>query len=132
VRLLVIISVALALAGPALAVSPRVVGIGEQKDGENFKAHVGDTLVITLGANPAVGTWKLDGAVPRLLRFDSSAYTPAKHPPLVNGNKGISIFIFKITARGRAKIKLEYVSTAAGHKVVRSFSAGANVVAPEG
>jgi predicted secreted protein len=129
-RLLVVLTVALVLAGSAAAALPRVVGIGEQKDGENSKAHVGDTLVVTLGANPAVGAWKLVGAVPRQLRLDSSAYVPAKHPPLVNGAHGIGVFIFKVAARGKATLKLNYVSSAAGHKVVRSFSTVVRVVAP--
>lgn len=131
-RLVLVILAALVLAGSALAVSPRVVGIGEQKDGENSKAHVGDTLVVSLGANPTVGAWKLAGAVPRQLRFDSSAYVAAKHPPLANGNKGTGLFIFKVTARGKAALKLSYVGTAAGHKVVRTFSTIVDVVPPEG
>ena len=111
-----------------MAAGPRVVGIGEQKDGENSKAHVGDTLVVTLGANPAVGSWRLAGAVPHQLRIDSSGYVAAKHPPLVNGAKGIGVFIFKVASMGKATLKLSYVSAASGHKVVRSYSTIVDVV----
>jgi predicted secreted protein len=127
VRVLVALIVALALVGTAAAAGPRVVGIGEQKDGENAKAHVGDTLVVSLGANRSTGSWRIESVNRTVLRFDSSAYVAAKHPPLTPGIRGTAVLIFKVIARGKATLKLKYVSAG---KVAKTFSVVINVVAP--
>jgi predicted secreted protein len=119
VRALVVLFVALALAGTAAAAGPRIVGIGEQKDGENAKAHVGDTLVVTLGASRSAGSWKIGTVTRTVLRFDSSAYVAAKHPPLTPGVRGTAVLIFKVIARGKATLKLNYVSAG---KIAKTFS----------
>jgi predicted secreted protein len=126
-RALVVIVIALALVGTATA-APRIVGIGEQKDGENAKAHVGDTLVVTLGANKATGSWKVAAVNRALLHFDSSGYVPAAHAPLAGGAVGVAVLTFKVVARGNAILKLNYVSAA--KKVTKTFSVKINVVAP--
>ena len=128
-RALVALIVALALAGTAVAAGPRIVGIGEQKDGENAKAHVGDTLVVTLGANRSTGSWKVAAVNRTVLRFDSSGYVPAKHPPLAAGARGTAVLVFKVVARGKATLKLNYVS-AGTRKVSKTFSVIIDVVAP--
>jgi predicted secreted protein len=125
VRVLVALIVALALAGTAVAADPRVVGIGEQKDGDNAKAHVGDTLVVTLGASRP-RTWKIASVNRTVLRFDSSGYTPARSP-LAAGARGVAVLVFKVVARGKATLKLNYVSAG---KVAKTFTVVINVVAP--
>jgi inhibitor of cysteine peptidase len=130
VRVLVALIVALALAGTAAAADPRIVGIGEQKNGENAKAHVGDTLVVTLGANRSSGySWKVATVTRRVLRFDSSGYT-ATHSPLAAGARGVAVVVFKVVARGKATLKLNYVSAGTPRKVAKTFSVVINAVPP--
>jgi predicted secreted protein len=126
-RALVVLVLALALVGTA-AGAPRIVGIGEQKDGENAKAHVGDTLVVTLGASRPTGSWKVATVNRALLRFDSSGYVPAAHAPLASGAGGVAVLTFKVVARGTATLKLNYVSAA--KKITKTFSVKINIVAP--
>jgi inhibitor of cysteine peptidase len=111
VRFLVVFAAALAFACAALGAGPgKVIGIGEQKDGEDTKAHVGDTLVVSLSANPSTGyAWKLSAVNRAVLRLDSTGYIAAKHPPLVVGSRGIQILTFKVLARGTTTLKLAYV-----------------------
>jgi inhibitor of cysteine peptidase len=131
VRALVVLVIALALVGTAVAAGPRIVGIGEQKDGENAKAHVGDTLVVTLGANRSTGySWKVAAVNRKVLRFDSSGYAAA-HSSLTAGAHGIAVVVFKVVARGKATLKLNYVSAGTPRKVAKSFSVLINVVPPE-
>jgi predicted secreted protein len=126
VRVLVVLIVALAFVGSAVAAGPRIVGIGEQKDGDNAKAHVGDTLVVTLGANRSTGSWKIASVNRKVLRFDSSGYARA-HSPLAAGARGVAVLVFKVVARGKATLKLNYVSAG---KVAKTFTVVINVVAP--
>jgi inhibitor of cysteine peptidase len=127
-RLLVALLVALVVTGTAIAGVPRIVGIGEQKDGEDTKAHVGDTLVITLGANRSTGySWKVAAVNRAVLRLNTSGYVPG-HPPLVPGASGIAVIAFKVVARGKTLLKLNYVNAA--KKVSKTFSITVNVVAP--
>jgi inhibitor of cysteine peptidase len=129
-RLLVALIVALALVGTA-AGAPRIVGVGEQKDGENTKAHVGDTLVVTLGANKSTGySWKVAAVDRAVLRLNTSGYVPAARPPLVPGASGIAVIVFKVVARGKTVLKLNYVSAGSPKKVSKTFSITINVVAP--
>lgn len=130
-RFLLAFAVALTVVGTAVAAGPRVVGVGEQKDGENAKAHVGDTLVVTLGANESTGyAWKVAAVNRTVLRLDSSGYVPAVHPPLVAGAKGIAVIVFKVIARGTTTLKMNYVSAGTPKKVGKSFSVKIQVVAP--
>jgi inhibitor of cysteine peptidase len=130
VRTLVALVLALALAGAAAAGGPRIVGIGEQKDGEDTKAHVGDTLVVTLGANRSTGySWKVAAVNRSVLRLNTSGYVPA-HRPLVPGASGIAVIVFKVVARGKTVLKLNYVSAGTPKKVSKTFSITVNVVAP--
>jgi inhibitor of cysteine peptidase len=129
-RFLVALTVALLLVGTATAAGPRIVGVGEQKDGENTKAHVGDTLVITLRANQSTGySWKVAAVNRSLLRLNSSGYV-AGHPPLVPGARGIAVIVFKVIARGTTALKLNYVSAGTPKKVSKTFSIKVRVVAP--
>jgi predicted secreted protein len=128
--LIVAVAAALLFAWPAFGVDPRVVGIGEQHDGENAEAHVGDTLVITLGANPSLGTWRLATVNQRILRFDSSGWVRARRPPLVGGARGITIFTFKVLARGQTTLKIDYVSKSTARRVLRRFKVRLAVVPP--
>jgi predicted secreted protein len=125
-RVLVTLIAALALVGAATAGGPRIVGIGEQKDGETKKAHVGDTLVVTVSGTRATGTWRLGTYNRTVLRFDSSAYLPAKRPPLFKGAAGVFVFIFKVAARGTTKLNLHYISAGA---TAKTFSVTINAVA---
>jgi inhibitor of cysteine peptidase len=129
-RFLVALTVALVLVGTAAAAGPRIVGIGEQKDREDAKAHVGDTLVITLGANRSTGySWKVAAFNRSVLRLNSSGYVPG-HPPLVPGASGIAVIVFKVLARGTTLLKLNYVSAGTPKKVGKTFSVKINVFAP--
>jgi len=131
VRVLLALIVALALVGTAAAAGPRIVGIGEQKDGETAKAHVGDTLVVTLGASRSMGySWKVAAVNRTVLRFDSSGYVAAKHPPLIAGARGTAVLVFKVVARGKAMLKLNYVSAGTPRKIAKTFSVVINVVPP--
>ena len=122
-RSLVAIIVALGLVGTAAATGPRIVGVGEQKDGEHAKAHVGDTLVVSLGANPSTGySWKIATAQRGMLRFDSSSYVKAAHAPLIAGAPGVAVLIFKVVGRGKTTLKLNYVSAGTPKKVGKTFS----------
>ena len=119
-RSLVALIVALALVGTAAAAGPRIVGVGEQKDGEHAKAHVGDTLVVTLGANQSTGySWKVAAVNRGVLRFDSSGYVPAAHAPLVAGAGGVAVLIFKVVGRGKTTLKLNYVSAGTPRRSAR-------------
>jgi inhibitor of cysteine peptidase len=130
VRVLVVLIVALALVGTAVAAGPRIVGIGEQKNGEDTKAHVGDTLVVTLGANRSTGfSWKVAAVKRAVLRLNTAGYVPA-HPPLIPGASGIAVIVFKVVARGTTVLKLNYVSAGSPKKVSKTFSITVNVVAP--
>jgi predicted secreted protein len=126
VRVLVVLIVALTLVGTAVAAGPRIVGIGEQKNGENAKAHVGDTVVVSLGANRSTGSWKVATVNRTVLRFDSSGYV-ASRTPLAAGARGIAVLVFKVVARGQATLKLNYVGAG---KVAKTFSVVINVVPP--
>ena len=129
-RSLVTLVVALVLAGTAVAGGPRIVGVGEQKDGEDTKAHVGDTLVVTLGANRSTGySWKVAAVNRAVLRLNTSGYVPAVRPPLVPGASGIAVIVFKVVARGKTVLKLNYVSAGTPKKVSKTFSITVNVVA---
>jgi inhibitor of cysteine peptidase len=129
-RALVALVIALALVGAAAAGGPRIVGVGEQKDGEDTKAHVGDTLVVTLGANQSTGySWKIAAVNRAVLRLNTSGYVPA-HPPLVPGASGIAVIAFKVVSRGKTVLKLNYVSAGTPKKVSKTFSITVNVVAP--
>jgi hypothetical protein len=128
VRLLLVVAAALVLAGSAYAVKPRVVGIGEQQDGENAHAHVGDTLVVTLG-NPATGRWQLGAFNRRILRFDSTGSVRARRPPLVAGARAITIFTFKVLALGATPLNLRYVSST--KRLIRDYSVRIQIERPE-
>jgi len=130
VRSLVVLVVALALVGTAAATGPRIVGVGEQKDGEHAKAHVGDTLVVSLGANPSTGySWKVATANRSVLRFDSASYVKAAKAPLIAGAPGVAVLIFKVVGRGKTTLKLNYVSAGTPAKVGKTFSVVLSVLA---
>jgi hypothetical protein len=117
-RPLAVALLALALVGTAVAGGPRVVAIGEQRNGDDTTVHVGDTLVVTLAAT-AAGSWKLTAVNRVVLRLDSTGYVPAAHPPLAAGARGIAVLTFKVVARGRTTLKLTSgIGVAAKHYIV--------------
>jgi inhibitor of cysteine peptidase len=114
---------AFVFAGAAAAHSPRVIGIGQKQNGENAEVHVGDTLVVSLPANPRSGySWRLAAVNRRLLRPDARGYVPAAHPPLAQAATGVAVIIFKAVARGTTTLNMNYAGGASGKTIANRYT----------
>lgn len=129
-RFLAIALGALVLAISAAAHGPRVIGIGQKQNGENAGVHRGDTLVVSLPANPPTGySWRISAVNRRLLRPDGTGYVPAAHPPLAQRARGVVVFIFKAVATGTTTLKLTYANS--GKQVAKRFVVRISVDPPD-
>lgn len=130
--LVVVLVAAFAFAGTASAHSPRVIGIGQKQNGDNAEVHVGDTLVVSLPANPRSGySWRLAAVNRRQLRPDARGYVPAAHPPLAQAASGVAIIIFKAVARGTTTLRINYVGGASRKTIAKRFSVLITVSPPD-
>jgi predicted secreted protein len=113
-RPVVVLLLALVLAGTAAAHGPRVMAIGQKANGEKAEIHVGDTLVLTLPANSATTfNWRLTTVTRTVLRPDAKGYIPALKPPLAQGAAGVAVFVFKAVRVGTSPLRLVYTKAGA-------------------
>ncbi len=120
VRFVVVLAVALVWCGSAVAHGPRVIGIGQKQNKEDVQIHLGDTLVVSLPANPSTGySWRIVQSDRHLLRPAGTGFVTSSAPPLAQGASGIAVFIFKTVHTGKVRLRLNYLS--ASNQAGRQF-----------
>ncbi len=113
-----VLVVALALAAPVSAAT--VVGIGEQANGKSVALHRGDTLAVTLPANPSTGyAWKVSAVDRHVLAATANGFV-APTTKLV-GAPGVAVLLFRAAAAGKTVLRLAYVAPGTG-KAGQRFS----------
>jgi inhibitor of cysteine peptidase len=105
---------------------PMTIQLGENSDGTEVQAHVGDTLEIRLPENATAGyRWAIEHADPTLLAEQSS---DANYPNSTPGSGGIAILRVHAVSPGTGVFKLKYWRSFEGEAgIIRRFSVTVNI-----
>lgn len=93
-------------AGSALAGS--IIRVGKGYNGKTVRLHPGDTLRVSLAANPSTGySWHVLRLNRSLVKPAGTRYVPRK--PIRPGSGGTYILNFRAVAAGTTRLRLGYV-----------------------
>lgn len=110
VGLAVMLVVALALAGCSLtgAGVAGPVAIDKDDNGKTIALSVGQTLLVSLPANPSTGyDWTVTGALPPQLRASADSFDASGTPGVV-GAGGTQVLSYDVVRAGSGRLALGY------------------------
>ena len=94
------------------ATTPKTIKVTAADNGSTQQAAVGDTLEVTLDANPTTGyEWAVDGELPPVLKADGEPSYTTTAPAGVAGAGGASTIKYSVVKAGDGELKLKYWRT---------------------
>ncbi|WP_405166130.1 protease inhibitor I42 family protein [Nocardia sp. NBC_01499] len=98
-------------AAPTSAQGPAAVTAGQADNGQERQVAVGQSLVVTLPANPATGyLWQITELDANLLQAQGDpGYKPDPNVPVAPGSGGGTVWTFVGKAPGTTKLSMDYL-----------------------